>query len=282
MAYKPIGRKSTVKPFKTRKMLKMKRRSKVGPSRSLVPAISNRHYATITETVELTDINANQNYLECFELGQFSRAFDLAKNFKFYRAKQVLFKYEPVYNLFNEGGETIPLAYMVMNRTQEASTGWGVAQFQEQGALPRKFTSQITMKYTPNWCTPGLVAQKKDLSGNVSDIIQQGVQKCYKFLMTPNFGNSVYTKSKLIETNGLITQGYEQAVTPNAQVIYNGHLMHFQQANAGTQTVVARRTVTVVWEFRGPKTQNIATGEYTEIKPEKKGAIPPLPEELKV
>lgn len=261
MAYKPIGRKSSVKPFKTRKMLKMKRRSKVGPSRSLVPAISNKHYATITETVELSDIDANTNYNEVFELGQFKRAFDIAKNFKFYRAKQVLYKYEPVYNLFSEGGESVPLAYMVMNRTQETNTGWSVGDLQAQGAIPRKFTSQITLKYTPNWCTPGLVAQAKDISGNVTDIIQQGVQKCYKFLMTPNYDNSVFTKSELLITNGLQTQGYSNAVTPNAQVIYNGHIIHFEQANAGSNPVLARRTVTVVWEFRGPKVQNRSVQE---------------------
>jgi len=223
----------------------------------MMPNISNKHYAQITETVELDAINANTNYNEVFELGQFKRAFDLAKNFKFYRAKQVLFKYEPQYNLFGEGGgEVVPLAYQVMNRTQETNTGWSVGDLQAQGAIPRKFTSTISIKYVPNWCSPGLVAQSKDVSGNVRDIIQQGVQKCYNFLMTPNYDNSVFTKSELLITNGLATQGYSNAVTPNAQVIYNGHIVHFEQNPAGTVPQVARRTVTVVWEFKGPKVAN--------------------------
>lgn len=259
MAYKPIGKKSPIKSFRKRRMLR--RKPKMSLPKSMMPNITNKHYAQITETVELDDIAANTNYNEVFELGQFKRAFDIAKNFKFYRAKQVLYKYEPVYNLFNEGGESVPLAYQVMNRTQETNTGWSVGDLQAQGAIPRKFTSTISIKYIPNWCSPGLVAQAKDLSGNVTDIIQQGVQKNYNFLMTPNFDNSVFTKSELLITNGLTTQGYSNAVTPNAQVIYNGHIVHFEQATTGSVATVARRTVTVVWEFKGPKVSNKSVQE---------------------
>lgn len=234
-------------------------------SKSMSNKISNKHYAQITETVELADIDSNTKYNEVFQLGQFTRALRISENFKFYRAKKVLYKYEPVYNLFSEGagaGETIPLAYMIMNRTQENNTGWGKAQFEEQGALPRKFTSEIALEYTPNWCAPGLISVKRDVAtNNVSDVLQQGVQKCYNWLMTPTDSLSEFRQSSLIETNGLVTQGYNMANNPAAQVIYNGHNVFFDQITEGTVRKVCRRTVTVVWEFKGPKTRNISVQE---------------------
>lgn len=229
--------------------------------KSMAPGISNRHYAEITETVELTDIDANTTYQECFQLNQFKRAFALAPNFKFYRAKKVLWKYEPVYNLFAEGGgETIPLAYMVMNRTQD-NNDYSAGQLREQGAIPRKFTSAITMSYTPNWCTPGLIAQQKDFSGNVVNIVQQGLQKCYKYLSTPDLANNGNQMDPKIITNQLGVLGYSTARVVSPSVIYNGHFAHFEQEIEGTQRRLCRRTVTVVWEFRGPKTKFIELGE---------------------
>lgn len=268
--YKRIGRKSPIKPFKTRKSLKYSKRTKYakGKPKSMSNKISNKHYAQITETVELDDIDSNTKYNEVFNLGQFTRALRLSENFKFYRAKKVLYKYEPVYNLFSENGgagETIPLAYMIMNRTQENNTGWGKAQFEEQGALPRKFTTEINLEYTPNWCAPGLIAQKKDASGNVVDVIQQGVQKCYNWLMTPTDSLSQYRQSQFIETSGMNTLGYKVAENPAAQVIYNGHNVFFDQITEGSVRKVCRRTVTVVWEFKGPKTRNLAV-QVPELK----------------
>lgn len=214
-----------------------------------------KHYATITETVELADSVVNTNYDESFQLGQFQRASRIAENFKFYRAKLVMWKYEPIYNLYGEtGGETIPLSYMVMNRTQEKQD-YTVDEYLEQGVIPKKFNSPLVIKYVPNWCSPGLVAQRKDLSGNVTDVIQQGLQKNFNWLMTPVDSLSEFRQSKLIETNGLTTLGYNIAENPAAQVIYNGHLMRFEQLNPGSVLTVARNTVTVVWEFKGPKTR---------------------------
>jgi len=221
--------------------------------------------ATITETVELGDSDVNINYDECFQLGQFQRASRLAENFKFYRAKLVMWKYEPIYNLYGEaGGETIPLAYIVMNRTQEKQE-YTIDNYLEMGVIPKKFNSPLVLKYKPNWCSPGLIAQSKDISGNVRDIIQQGVQKCFNWLMTPVDSLSAFRKSALIETNGLETLGYKQAENPAAQVIYNGHNIRFEQLIEGTDTTVARNTVTVVWEFKGPKTRPVSVNNDNPV-----------------
>lgn len=221
----------------------------------------NKHYAQITETVELADSDVNTNYEESFQLGQFIRASRIAENFKYYRAKLVMWKYEPIYNLFGEGGETIPLSYVVMNRTQEDKQGYDVDAYLEQGVIPKKFNSPLIVKYVPNWCSPGLVAQKKDISGFVTDIIQQGATKHYGWLMTPTDSLSAFRKSEFVQTNGLITQGYSIATNPAAQVLYNGHLIRFEQLITGSDLTVARNTVTVVWEFKGPKTRNISLND---------------------
>lgn len=255
MVYKKIGKRSPIKRKYGKKKQAMKRRPTNMP-RSLIPSITNKHYAQITETFEETSLMPNSLYFETFHLGNFKRALRVSENFKFYRAKQVLFKYEPIYNLYSEGGESVPLAYFVMNRTQDINASWGKAELEQQGALPRKFTSQITIKYTPNWCSPGLIAQKRDASGNVQDIIQQGVQKCYNWLMCPQDSISAFHTSEFIQASGLTTQGYYIGNNPAAQVIYNGHNMYFDQTTVGSVPQVARRTITVVWEFKGPKTRN--------------------------
>lgn len=239
---------------RARKVLRRKPKSYKG-------GISNRHYATLTETVTLTDISANQTNYEVFQLNQFKRALSVAPNFKFYRAKYVMYKYEPIYNFFSEGGggnETIPLAYMVMNRTQERFN-YTAGQLQEQGAIPRKFTSALTMKYKPNWCSQGLGAYTQIPGNPITSINAQGLQKQFGWLACPTVNGAQDVTNPII-SNTLTGINVNPMAVYSTNTIYNGHIAHFQQQTVGAVAELARRTVTVVWEFKGPKTYGISTG----------------------
>lgn len=247
---------------KTRKPRTRKSKSYQRPNRRVKsnnPKIENRHYAQITETLQRVDAVSNNNTQEYFTLGDFPRAWSLATNFKFYRAKKVMYKYEPIYNVYGEGAttDTVPYMYTIMNRDQGNNQGLTIADFQKMGAIPQKFTSSKTIQYTPNWVAPGLQAFKtvRLATGEnvVNDVVSQGTTKHYGYLATPDESVNIYSQNNIIETAGMITQGYQKTKAVEAQVIYNGHNVYFQQNDAGTLANVAKRTLTVVWEFRGPK-----------------------------
>lgn len=221
--------------------------------------IENKHYAQITETIELADLVSKTNNQEYFTLGTFKRALGISENFKFYRAKKVLFKYEPIYNVYGEGStsDTIPYMYTVMNRDQDNNLTYTKADFQRMGALPYKFTATKIVQYTPNWICPGMQAFKTTTltSGEkvVSNIVQQGVTKCYKWLQTTDNSGNAYSENQIIQTGGMDTLTYQIPNNFASQVLYNGHNVYFDQNIVGDLATVAKRTITVVWEFKGAK-----------------------------
>lgn len=232
--------------------------------------IENKHYAQITETLELPNIDANATTTEYFHLGEFPRAFDLAKNFKFYRAKKVLWKYQPIYNIFGEGatGDTVPYIYTIMNRTQEIGNVYTIDQIQEMGGIPQKFSAPKVLTYTPNWCTPGLQAYKQTVvtvpegpTKVISDIVSQGLTKHYGWLMTPVSDYSQMAPSDIAISSTMTNAQYLQEKVLPAQVLYNGHLVHVQQEIVGAVPEVGKVTCTVVWEFKGPKTEKLSVNQ---------------------
>lgn len=259
---------------KNRRFKKLTKRTKRKSNRkpkSYKGGISNKHYATLTETVTLSDISANQTNYEVFQLNQFKRALSIAPNFKFYRAKFVLYKYEPIYNFFSEGNagqETIPLAYMVMNRTQERFN-YTTGQLQEQGAIPRKFTSAISLKYKPNWCSQGLGAYTQAPGQPITSINAQGLQKQYGWLASPAVSGALDVTNPIISNTLTNNNTFPMAVY-STNTIYNGHIARFEQQTVGSIAELARRTVTVVWEFKGAKTNAISQNVNIEaIIPDK-------------
>lgn len=260
-------RRKALKARGKRRGKKVLRRSK---PKSKASGIENRHYAQITETVTLTDIVANTQYYECFQLNQFNRALNLAPNFKFYRAKKVIYKYEPIYNFFSEGAggnETIPLSYMVMNRTQERFN-YSVGQLMEQGAVPRKFTNTQTISYVPNWCSQGLGAYTQAPGGPITSINAQGLRKQFGWLACPAVNGALDVNNMIISNtlSGSVPQVNPMSLY-STNTIYNGHLAFFQQQTVGAVTELCRRTVTVVWEFKGPKTYAVSNTVTEAVQP---------------
>jgi len=138
--------------------------------------------------------------------------------------------------------------YMLMNRTQIPFTG-GLAQLQHSGARPKPFTSVIKMSYTPNWCSPGIVAVNPVAAPGLLDITNLGLQKNYNWLACPpvdvGAGNAGDITTTTTQNTGTYVLG--QATTNN--VTYNGHVCVVDQP--GSTAPVYNLLIQVHWEFKG-------------------------------
>jgi len=218
-----------------------------------------KQYATIQETIALTDMIAGVDVSYDFNLSQFRRATDLATNFKWYKATKVIWTLEPLYNTFQDGATgneiSAPYLYNVMNRTQDSRLHT-LLDFQAMGSRPQKFTSKKVISYTPNWCSSGLTTFTKDLSGNYLGGTSQGLKAQYSYLAcpddrnkAPNIGQGIVPNDPR-DPNPTVNTGLN---TINAnQVIYNGHIMFVDQLVFTADQPVARMTCTVTWLFKDP------------------------------
>lgn len=256
----PVRRRGARKP----------RVAKRKPARRLrVPRGINDHgqQATIKETVEFTDLNPNLGYNFNFNLSQFARASALAPNFKFYKAKSVEWTIEALYNTFQDGttgGEvTIPYLYMTMNRTQD-STGINLQDIQAMGAKPQKLVGKKTIKYVPNWCSPGLIA------ANIGQgqLAQVGLQKQFAYLACPDTNLGLNQQQGFAPSTAPLQFPTNSAVLANT-VVYNGHTIWCdQEVPTGVLQAVARVTCTVVWHFKDPHyTASPDPSSYVTIVP---------------
>ena len=217
-----------------------------GGRRGRAPAASTagrQQYATVTETLELNDLASNVLTNNVFALEQFERASAVASSFQMYRAKSVTWTYEPQYNTFQETtGASIskPYLYLAMNRTQIELFNPDLQNVQAMGAKPITFTSQKSITYKPNWCSPGLTAI---LNQPAYQGLVQGAKAQYGWIFCPN---SSGTLGITIQPNTLATPQY------NNYALYNGHFSYIDQLQSVTATV-ARLTATVVWEFKGAR-----------------------------
>lgn len=262
MAYKPIGKKSSILAYKKRRSIRRRNMNRAIKSSlfrgkgELALGQKQQHYATLTETVLLNDLEVNTTYLECFQLNQFPRALAVSTNYKWYRAKVCYYKYEPLYNMYADtaGADSMPYLYTLMNRTQDDSQ-YDANQLRAQGCIPIVFNKTKTIKYKPNWCQQGLGAYSQQPGQPITSINGQGLTKCYDWLECPKaFANGPLDTTQPIITNAQTAAGVVPMQNYTSTVIYNGHLAYFEQGfSGGGSNYIARGTVTVVWEFKGPK-----------------------------
>jgi len=239
------------------------RRAPARVPRSLVSNPQNQS-ATIIETIVVKGaaITNAQVGLNIFDISQFVRAQQTAALYKFYKADWCEWEYQPRYNLYGQGGTgTMAYMYSAMNRTQDANVGLGPGTAQQfmttQGAVPRKFTSKIVIRYRPNWCSPGLIAVRPDVSAPyLTGVASQGHRINYGWLASPD---NAYTAGS-INTVMTIAQGANPVPLPNgyasAQSLpqatqYNGHYTWFD--DSGTDSVpVGDIVLRVKWSFKNP------------------------------
>jgi len=244
-----------------RRLRKAKRKARV--SRSLVSNPQNQG-ATIIETIVVKNaaVTNSQVGLNIFDISQFVRAQQTAALYKFYKADWCEWEYQPRYNLYGQGGTaTVPYMYSAMNRTQDANIGLGPGTAQQflttQGAVPRKFTSKIVIRYRPNWCSPGLIAVRPDVTAPyLTGVASQGHRINYGWLASPD---NAYTAGS-VNTVMTIAQGANPVPLPNgyasAQSLpqatqYNGHYTWFDDSTT-TETPCGDIVLRVKWSFKNP------------------------------
>jgi len=239
--------------------------------RSMPTTADKGHTARIIETLETTDIDSNQPYSQVFKLGQFPRASALAACFMFYRAKRVIYNYEPLYNTFQDGNGAAskPYMYVVMNRSQQllTNTMTSLSSFQVAGSRPVGLTGTKVVSYRPNWCSPGLLAVRTTTAGGgqvLTDYATLGQQVQYGWLATPegilNFYSNVTANDQPVNNLAIPTpitgqQPFSTQPSITNSAIYNGHLVFLDQKILGdsVDAPVCRVTIQVEWEFKGAK-----------------------------
>lgn len=229
-------------------------------------------YATIKETVEFTDLNPNLGYNFNFNLSQFIRASALAPNFKWYKAAQVEWTMEALYNTFQDGTTgsevTIPYVYQTMNRTQD-STGINLKDMQAMGSKPRKLTGKSVTKYVPNWCSPGLSTYANNPSGgSIARFTQMGMKAQYSYLASPDVDPGSQNLPSYIVPAFPAGTGQDGMNAVNAnQVTYSGHTVFVDQVvPTGVLQPCARIVCTVTWLFKDPH-YTIAKESYETVVP---------------
>lgn len=243
--------------------------------------------ARIQETVEFTDIQADQIYNFTFNLSQFQRASALAPSFKFYKAARVEWRIDALYNTYQEGsaGLAMPYLYSTMNRTQSAQP-LNIQDLQAMGAKPKKFVGAHKMVYRPNWCTPGMLLTSPVAgSGSLvvaAPITTNGLKAVYDWISSPE-GNPGINKSagNPIEFYGLnpvpgFTTGSQPLQNVPNQCVYNGHVLFVDQLiPTTTPQTIGRVTCTVTWLFKEPNCSYALAPEDTVIQLGPK-ALPPV------
>lgn len=266
-----MPRRAVRKARKARRAPRRNRKSRV--PRSLNPMNQS---ATIVETIDVTGFIAQQVYPSAINLAQFPRSTLVAANFKWYKCVSIEYKYTPRYNTFQEQGtgstnnSSVPYVYTIMNRTQDslapAVTPLMGRQFMESmGAKPRTFTKAFTLRYKPNWCSPGLISLQSTsfLTGNTSNpnqnaytnLVQNGLKAEYGWINCPNF---VAPQTGLSAINAFeapingppgMVSGPASSIYP----VYNGHYFYVQQRQqGGVDPDVCDLQITAKWVFKHP------------------------------
>lgn len=263
-----VGRRSkTYKKSTRRRRTKRTAMTLYKPMHSFGP----KQYAHIRESIEWQNIQSNSIYNNCFVLAEFERANRLATNFKYYRAQRVTWTYEPMYNTYptsvNAGAPGIPYLYLTMNRSQDSQLQGltSPSNLLAQGAKPKKLAKVITVSYTPNWNSPGLIGQNVS-NGNVINVTQCGAKVEYGWIPAPN----VATPFSSNRAQGIIPQmnlpnfnisgdsisgpggiGNNAATLVTNGVTYMGHYIFIEQLNRPSNTL-CKVTCTVDWVFKDP------------------------------
>lgn len=222
---------------------------------------SVKHYARITETALFTPIAPNVDYNYAFSLSLFTRASLVARNFKFYRPKRVVWTYLPDFNTFQSGGAvTLPQVSMIMNRTGD-STAWTPAEYDAQGAVPKQFSKKMVIAYNPNivqsvqFVTIGGVTP---FGGNI------GVRPVYnEWIATNTYTNVI----------GNPAGGTASILNANNELLFQGHSMLWNVTTPGSVVDLGSVYCEVEWEFKDPLFD--ATPGTAQTPPE--GVVPSPP-----
>lgn len=188
--------------------------------------------------------NADVNY--AFSLSLFDRATAVSKNFKYYRAKRVVYTYLPDYITFQSGAGAVslPQVSMLMNRTGDTSL-WTPAEYDAQGAVPKQFNKKMVVAYTPNIVQS--IQYISALTGPTPFIGNVGSRPVYgEWIATGTYGRDVN-----------IPAGSVALSENNNQMLYQGHSMLWSvTSTAPGEPALGTCFCEVEWEFKDPLFQS--------------------------
>jgi len=207
------------------------------------------NYALIKETSNRGVIQANQSYINDFNIRSFPRAMSLTGSFRFYRLKKVVFTYVPTYNTFQDGvgASSVPHMVWAMNRVGDSYVA-GYNQLLQQGSIPQKFVNQKTISYKPNLTQTLQVTQA---IGSTASLYNMGVTPVYN-----KWINTQTNPFKQVNPDPN-PDGQQHLITLNYPTYY-GHDVFFQQDFTDSAPDVAHFTVTCYWEFKDPIWDNVS------------------------
>lgn len=230
--------------------------------------------ASVVETSYVpVNLLTNTMKTRSFSLGQFPRAFEIAKQYKYYRASAVEWRYTPSFNTFQDQVGTVndvtaPVIYTAMNRTQDlfvpATKATQLQYMCTMGPKGKDFKKPFSIKYVPNWCSPGLIATSVNpTTGALSGLASMGQRKQTGFLACPTSRDGLWRQPGIGNTLvDPITDDYVSATTSfksnsiwPASVVYNGHYDYIRQDSSFSlpdQRVIGLIECIVHWEFKGP------------------------------
>lgn len=223
-----------------RRRPRVARRRKANQSSGHVKA---KHYARITEVANFSAPLSNTDVNYAFSLQQFVRAMAVSKNFKYFRAKRVVWTYIPDYNTFQSGTATVsmPQMSMIMNRTGD-NTLWTPAEYDAQGAVPKTFISKRVIAYKPNLVQSIQYTINPTLGTNSGHNL--GARPLYnEWIATGDF------------TVSQLPAGSLPTLIPtiNETVQYYGHSIYWEVTNTATELPpLGRVFCEVEWEFKDP------------------------------
>lgn len=208
-------------------------------------SIHTKQYARCVEVVPFTQPTANTDVNYQFNISQFDRAKAIAQNFKFYRAKRVVWTMLPEYNTFQSGAGSVSLPTMsfIMNRTGD-NTAWTVAEYDAQGAVPTTFSKKRVIAYKPNLVQPFNVAINVTVGGLPTTAAMGN---------TPVYDKWIGTGGYLVDnpnpaSGGPIPLNVRGDVTP-----YYGHAIYwYATSTAPSEPKLATIFCEVEWEFKDP------------------------------
>lgn len=226
----------------------------------LMPSVQNRNYAQITETQRDTDfLSSNTAYLEQFNIGAFPRALLMARLFKYYRCKKIVYDYVPNSNTFQDAASgnspTIPYFYYNMNRDGASGGDNTLNQFLADGVRPIKFTKKLVIAYKPNLSQ--LISVVDNGKPTNINTFALGSTPIYdKWISTDGLqagqagswtGSTEPVSNVPIDTTGTLNVLNTIAIPP-----YYGHNIFIVQDDVGASITVGRKSITVIWEFKEP------------------------------
>lgn len=230
--------------FKRGKRSKSKKTSRKTVAKKHSPSKSlsyKQNFATSVETFDATDLLSNTVYGLNFDLSLFDRSREIAVNYQWYRAAEVEWSIEPFYNVFQDastGNPTVPQALIQMNRTGQNNIG-SRAQMEAMGSIPKRFTSNIIVKYKPNTVSYQYNTQSTNAQVGMAEAI-----------------------GKWLAIQGTAAGS---PVDLNLTPYYGALVFLDQAASIGGSQTLARITCTVKWEFKEPYVNVAAIGSTVPI-----------------